>query len=105
MAESLGYSFDLASDGRMAVNEFQANPDRYLLILMDLTMPHLNGELAFAEMRNIRQDIPLVLMSGFNKQRAIARFAGKGLSGFIEKPFTIHTLATVLDRILSLEKS
>ncbi len=105
MAESLGYSFDLAADGRIAVNEFQANPDRYSLVLMDLTMPHLNGELAFAEMRKIRQDIPVVLMSGFNKQRAIARFAGKGLSGFIEKPFTIYTLATVLDRILAIEKS
>jgi PAS domain S-box-containing protein len=101
MAQALGYTFSLASDGREAVQVFASEPDRYSLVLMDLTMPHLNGEEAFAELRKIRANVPVVLMSGFNKEKAISNFTGKGLSGFIEKPFTMSTLSSALSQALA----
>ncbi len=101
MVEALGYTFALACDGREAIQVFASEPDRYSLVLMDLTMPHLNGELAFTELRKIRANLPVILMSGFNREKAISKFTGKGLSGFIEKPFTIKTLSAALAQALS----
>jgi len=58
------------------------------LVILDLTMPKLNGEETFHKLREINKGIPIVLMSGFNEQETIKRFAGMGLAGFIEKPFS-----------------
>ena len=59
-------------------------------------MPHMDGKEAFAEMRRVRSDLPVVLMSGFNEQDAIAQFTGKGLAGFLQKPFQFEELMTVM---------
>lgn len=100
MVQKLGYSLELAADGRKAVEMFRENPGYYRIVLMDLTMPHMNGEIAYAEMRKLNPDTPIVLMSGFNQERAISRFKGKGLAGFIEKPFNFSTLTEVMNRVL-----
>jgi CheY-like chemotaxis protein len=42
-------------------------------------------------------------MSGFNEQQAIERFAGKGLAGFLQKPFTVHALREKLQHIFQPE--
>lgn len=101
MVQKLGYTLELASDGRKAVEMFKETPNKYVIVLMDLTMPHMNGETAFAEMRKINPNIPVVLMSGFNQERASSHFQGKGLAGFMEKPFSYSTLAEVLSNVLT----
>ena len=67
-----------------------------------MTMPRLSGEEAFAEMRRIRPDAHVILTSGYNEQDATNRFAGKGLAGFLQKPFKpdvlYEKLMTVLGR-------
>ncbi len=68
---------------------------------MDLTMPHLDGEETFRELRRIEPNVRVLLMSGYNEQDAIARFVGKGLAGFIQKPFNIEDLKNSLRSILS----
>jgi two-component system cell cycle sensor histidine kinase/response regulator CckA len=104
MIQKLGLTLELAEDGRQAVELYRANSDSYDLILMDLTMPHMNGEQAYAEMRKINPNTPVILMSGFSKDRTSSRFIGKGLAGFLEKPFTFPTLAELLDKVLASEE-
>jgi PAS domain S-box-containing protein len=90
----------LAVDGRDAVALFSAKPARYDLVLLDLTMPEMDGEQTFAELRRLRPDVRVVLMSGYNAQEALGRFNGKGLASFLQKPFTIADLGAVLRGVL-----
>jgi PAS domain S-box-containing protein len=90
--ENLGYDVELAEDGREGVEKFRSNPAGYQLVLLDLTMPHMDGEEAFRQMRHMHPGVRVLLMSGFNEHDATSRFAGKGLAGFVQKPFEIDAL-------------
>ena len=87
MVERFGFKAMTASDGREGVEKYRAHLADITAVLMDLTMPHLDGESAFRELRRLDPDVRVVLMSGFNEQDAINRFTGKGLAGFVQKPF------------------
>jgi CheY-like chemotaxis protein len=101
MLERLGFSVVLAVDGREGMEKFRAEPTRFTFVLLDLTMPHLDGEETFRQMRQIRPGVRVILTSGFNRQEAVNRFTGKGLAGFIQKPFEltnlIQTIRSVVD--------
>jgi CheY-like chemotaxis protein len=79
---------------------FRAHVDEIRAVLLDMTMPHVNGQEVFKRMRRIRKDVPIILSSGYNEQDAIARFSGRGLAGFIQKPYQIHVLTKKLSQIL-----
>jgi PAS domain S-box-containing protein len=105
MLNKLGFEVALAADGREAVEIFRATPARFTLVLMDLTMPHLDGKAAYAELRRLRADVCVVLMSGFNEEDALTQFTGKGLAGFLQKPFHVETLSTAVRHALELRSS
>jgi len=69
-------------------------------VLLDLTMPRMGGEEAFAEMRGIRADVPVILSSGYNKEVVAEEISAKGLAGFVQKPYVLETLAHVLKKVL-----
>lgn len=96
MLRKLGFNVALAADGREAVEIFSANPKTFTLVLMDLTMPHLDGKAAFASLRRVRGDVRVVLMSGFNEQEAVSQFTEKGLAGFLQKPFLFEALTATV---------
>ena len=100
MLRHLGLDPVLVADGREAVEIFRVTPSRFALVLLDLSMPHMDGEQTFAELRRLRPDVRVVLMSGFNAQEAMVRFTGKGLASFVQKPFAVGELRTVLHDIL-----
>ena len=100
MLENLGFGVVLAEHGRDGFEKFQLEPDRYSLVLLDLTMPHMDGQETFRHLRALRPAVKILLMSGFNQQEAISRFAGKGLAGFVQKPFELGTLAIEIRRVL-----
>jgi len=97
----LGFDVDIARDGAEAVARFQAGA-RYVAVLLDLTMPQLDGEETFRQLRLIQPELKVVLMSGFNQLEAVHRFTGKGLAGFVQKPFEIHALGAELRRVLAV---
>jgi DNA-binding response OmpR family regulator len=96
----MGFEVELAVDGRDAADRFARDPDRYDLVLMDLTMPRLDGVQTLTELRRLRPHVPVVLMSGFNRQEAVARFTGKGLASFLQKPFSYDELGAALRQAL-----
>jgi len=101
MLKMFGFEVETATDGVEGLRRFQEISDRVDLTLLDLTMPNMDGEEAFREIRKIRGDVPVLLMSGFNEQEAINRFAGLGLAGFIQKPFKAEELKVKIDAALS----
>ncbi|GIW13304.1 MAG: hypothetical protein KatS3mg062_0743 [Tepidiforma sp.] len=100
MLEQAGYSVLLGPDGAAAVDVYRAHPGIDLVIL-DMTMPHMDGEETFRELRRIHPGVRVLLTSGYNEQDATERFAGKGLAGFIQKPFRPQELLEKVRTILA----
>jgi PAS domain S-box-containing protein len=100
MVQSFGFTAMVAEDGREGVEKYRAHQAEITIVLMDLTMPHLDGEAAFRELRQINPAVRVILMSGFNEQEAINRFTGKGLAGFLQKPFKAAPLRKKLKEVL-----
>ncbi len=101
MLTHLGFEVKTASDGREALRVYRESADEITCILLDLTMPHADGEETFRELRRTDPDVCVVLSSGYNEQDVTQRFAGKGLAGFIQKPYQLETLREVLRRALA----
>jgi CheY-like chemotaxis protein len=99
--ERYGYLTVTAGDGARAVEEFRQRPDLISLVLLDLTMPVKSGEQALREMQEINPRVRVLLTSGYNEVEAVQRFAGKGLAGFIQKPFTAVALAEKVKEVLT----
>lgn len=91
--EHLGYSVETVPDGLAAVETFSRKPADFDAVLLDLTMPRMNGEQALDRLRAIRPEIPVVLSSGFSEGEALERFRDRGLSAFLQKPYTATALA------------
>ncbi len=101
MLERMGFAVVLASDGREGVEAFRHLADENPLVLLDLTMPHLDGAAAFRELRRIRPDVRAILMSGYSEQSITTQFAGKGLAGFVQKPFRFAQLQQTIREVLT----
>jgi PAS domain S-box-containing protein len=100
MLEQLGFCVLAASDGRSAIEQLTSHIDEVVCVVLDLSMPAMDGAEAFREMRKIKPDVKVVLSSGYNEQHAVQDFVGKGLAGFIQKPYQVSTLELKLREIL-----
>jgi len=92
----LGFSVITASDGLEAVTKFEAGPDGIDLVLMDLTMPRMNGHEAFERMRSLRADVPIILCSGYSEQDLVQGIRDHGHAGFLQKPYLLADLKRAL---------
>ena len=88
LLEYFGFRVVQAVDGRHGVEVFREHAADVRVVLLDMTMPEMNGEETFREIRRIRGDVPVILSSGYNEIEATRRFTAKGLAGFLQKPFT-----------------
>jgi PAS domain S-box-containing protein len=95
----LGYRTIVASDGEEGVAAFRARRNEIDCVLLDLSMPRMDGTAAFAELRRICPDVRVILTSGFGEDVA-EHFTGQGLAGFLEKPFPVDALRAMLARVL-----
>jgi CheY-like chemotaxis protein len=85
--ERAGFSVRACEDGCKGVGLFASLHDDILCVVLDLTMPGMDGEQALAALRKIHPTIPVVLMSGHDKYEIMRRFEGKRINGFVQKPF------------------
>jgi PAS domain S-box-containing protein len=98
--ERYGYSVLLAEDGARGLDVFRREAGRIKCVVLDLTMPVMSGEETLSRMKAIRSEIPVILSSGFNEVQAVRRFEGKGLAGFLQKPYKAAVLAEVIRGIM-----
>ena len=87
MLRDQGFQASEAANGLEAVAFVQEHRSDVALVLMDMTMPKMNGEEAFRAIQSLEPRLPVILCSGYNEQEAVQRFLGKGLAGFLQKPF------------------
>ncbi|MFO0851743.1 MAG: PAS domain S-box protein [Gemmataceae bacterium] len=100
LLERAGFAVELAADGRDGLEAFRRRPEAFAAVLLDLTMPHLDGADTFRELRRVRADVPVILSSGFGKDDATAGLEGKGLAGFVRKPFRVQELLGTLRAVV-----
>jgi two-component system, cell cycle sensor histidine kinase and response regulator CckA len=96
MFQMLGFTTAIAVDGLEGVEIVRASPTAFTLVLLDLTMPRMDGEETLRNLQTINPNIRIILSSGFNEQSTINRFVGRGIAGFLPKPFTIEMLTEQL---------
>jgi CheY-like chemotaxis protein len=87
LLRSMGFDVVTANDGLEALDRFRESPVPIRAVLMDLTMPHMDGVESFRELKRMDPGCRVVLTSGYNEQEAIQDFLGKGLAAFVQKPF------------------
>lgn len=97
MLERLGFSVLTASDGIEALDIFRHKQDQIVLVLLDLTMPHLDGADTYEGLRRISQDVDIILTSGYSEHEVSKRFAGKNVAGFLHKPYDLAQLREALN--------
>ncbi|MDD2310532.1 MAG: transporter substrate-binding domain-containing protein [Desulfuromonadaceae bacterium] len=91
MLKELGFTVVTACDGREALELFRSTPD-IAFVILDLTMPHMDGEQCFRELRQLDPNVKVIMSSGYNEQEVTQKFVGKGLAGFIQKPYKLSVL-------------
>ena len=103
MLDRMGFRVLLANDGREGLQVFrdvEAAGERIACVLLDLTMPRMDGEEAYRALREVRADVKVVLVSGYAEEELAERFAGRGLAGIMQKPYRLATLQRKLASIL-----
>ncbi|HRF62228.1 MAG TPA: ATP-binding protein [Candidatus Competibacter sp.] len=105
MLERLGFGVLTAMDGREALDIYRERHAEIALVLLDLTMPDLDGEETFRELRQIDSRVCVVMSSGYTESEIAPRFAGRRLSGFLQKPYTLNALAQCLRSALNTDVS
>jgi two-component system cell cycle sensor histidine kinase/response regulator CckA len=90
--EHRGYHVVTAENGEQAIEILSSHPD-IAAVVLDLAMPVMTGDQAAVLLRNQRPGLPIILSSGYPESEATRRFAGHGVTAFLQKPYTAHSLA------------
>jgi two-component system, cell cycle sensor histidine kinase and response regulator CckA len=97
---SAGYHVTTAVDGEDALLKLKQDPMQFDAVLLDLTMPKLDGEDTLMALRMIAPNLPVVLTSGYGEQAVVQRFVGRGLADFLPKPFMTEALVGVINTVV-----
>jgi CheY-like chemotaxis protein len=100
-----GYRIVTARDGFQAIEIYRKLKDQIALIILDFTMPVMDGSDVFAELLQINPAVPVVLSSGFAEQERLRSMLARGLRGFIPKPYTQQKLLTQIRSTLDALKA
>jgi len=103
--ERHGHSVALASDGYEALALALAHGGRFTAVLLDLTMPGMDGPSTLKELRQMKINVPVLIMSGYSETDARNRFSDDPLLAFLPKPFTGDDLLATLHDLLARSKA
>ncbi len=100
MIARLGFHAETAVDGIEGVRLFRERAAEVKAVVLDLTMPRMDGEATLREIRTIRADVPVILASGFTERDVAASVRADPHVLFLQKPFRLPLLAERLRKIL-----
>ena len=101
MLARLGYTILEAANGPEAIEVFQGNLTRIMLVILDLSMPVIGGEESLKRLKSIKPDVPVLLSSGYSETEAARRFRSTGAASFLQKPYTAQHLAELVKAALN----
>jgi len=98
--ERLGYKVTSKTDSEEALEEFAAQPDRFDLVITDMTMPKMTGDQLARRMMDIKPQIPVILCTGFNEAISEEKALAMGIDKFVMKPIVKDELASTIRTVL-----
>jgi len=101
LLKRLGYTVICAANGEEAIDLFKQERDDIDVVILDMLMPGMNGKEAFFHIRNIRPDIPVIFVSGYNYKDHLNDVVSGKASSFIQKPYSFSGLHLEIQKILT----
>jgi two-component system cell cycle sensor histidine kinase/response regulator CckA len=98
--EMVGLTVLLAEDGEHGLAIYRERQADIGLVLLDLTMPGLNGEETFHRLRDLNPQVHVLFSSGYTQRDVMSRFAGQDLVWFIQKPYDADALVKTVQQHL-----
>jgi PAS domain S-box-containing protein len=103
LLERLGYSVATRTSSIEALELFKSDPGKFQLVITDMTMPNMTGDLLARRMLEIRPDIPIVLCTGYSERMSEAWAREIGITAFVMKPIVIQELSKIIRKALGAE--
>jgi nitrogen-specific signal transduction histidine kinase len=100
--EVFGFSVINANDGMEGVQLFIENHSKLKLVFLDMMMPKKDGRDTYYSIKEINEDIPIIICSGFSKEDKVVSLLRLGAKGFIQKPFTMRDVARSVKEALNI---
>lgn len=101
MLNRIGFEVIAVKDGREAIDAFQKWHSELRFVILDMSMPKMDGSEAFAELKKINADVPVIIASGYSQQQISEEFADKMPEGFIQKPYGAAILTDKIRSVLA----
>jgi signal transduction histidine kinase/CheY-like chemotaxis protein len=98
--ERLGYQVTSSTDSTRALREFADQPDKYDLVITDMTMPHMTGDEMAKKMMDIKPTLPVILCTGFNERISEEKALEMGITKFVMKPVITDELTSAIRTVL-----
>lgn len=102
MIERLGVHALVAADGQSAIEMLSADPLLVDMVILDLSMPGLDGAATMRVLQTVRPDLRIVLSSGHGEEDSLNRCDGQLPSGFLAKPYRLDDVRRMLDHVSKL---
>ena len=99
LLERQGYTVREGTNGKEGVDQFAAAANEIAFVILDVTMPVMNGPEAFGHIRKLNPAIPVIVASGLDAGETAAEFPGPGVT-FLPKPFKLEQLLQKMREIL-----
>jgi two-component system cell cycle sensor histidine kinase/response regulator CckA len=102
MLERLGYSVATRTSSIEALELFKVDPGRFDLVITDIVMPNLTGDKLAQKIINIRNDIPVVLCTGYSEKFTRQNASEMGIHSLLMKPLVMRDLANTVRQALAV---
>jgi PAS domain S-box-containing protein len=104
MLERIGYTVTGKTSSTEALELFKSNPDGFDLVITDMTMPIMLGTELAEKILKIRNDIPILICTGFSERLDEKSTAISGIKGYVNKPILQEDLAVTVRELLDKYK-
>lgn len=102
LLETMGYDCLTAADGYQALEIFEIEQASIDLIILDFMMPQMNGRETFTKLREIDNQVKIIIASGFSYNEEIEAMKKEGLAGILKKPYRAADLKKMLNEVENL---
>ena len=100
MLTTLNCKVTTANGGEKGVEIFRKNPDDFDVVILDKIMPRMNGLEVYLKLKEIKEDVKVILASGYSEEQA-QEILDMGVAAFIRKPYTMSILSENLSKLIN----
>ena len=101
MLDIMGYDSVSSISSKEGLEIFKSSPKDFDLVITDMTMPEINGDILAREIISIRKNIPIILCTGFNERMSEPQAKEIGICEFVMKPVNMKTLSGVIEKTIN----